>query len=90
MKLITFNYTKAPGKVSARVLLTLTVPNTMYEGIDISELDQEEQALFSYEMDKAREAYIDAMAVIQDKFDVKTNYRRFDPSKMSEVLKEVL
>lgn len=88
MNLITFKYTKADGKQSERVLAPLIIPNTMYEGIDISELSMEQQALFVQEVSDAKQVYLGKLAEIQNKFDVKTMYRRFDPSKMTNVVKE--
>lgn len=90
MNLLTFKYTKANNKVSTRVLSILVKPNTMYEGIDITELDQAQQSEFVLAVSKAREAYVQALEALQDTYDVKQNYRRFDPVKMSEVVFENL
>lgn len=90
MNLLTFKYTKANNKVSSRVLAILVKPNTMYEGIDITELTQSQQSEFVIAASKAREAYVQALEALQDTYDVKQNYRRFDPVKMSEVVFENL
>lgn len=90
MNIITFTYTKKDGSISNRVLAPSVVPNTMYEGIDISELDMEEQAALSEELDMVHGAYLAAMKELQDKYDVNHRYRRFDPKLMSNVVVETI
>ncbi|CAB4174462.1 hypothetical protein UFOVP961_49 [uncultured Caudovirales phage] len=90
MKTLTFTYTKADGSESERVLQVLVSPNTMYEGIDISELDLWEQTQFMEAMQKAEDNYKTALFNIYDEFDVKKNYRRFDPRKITELVEETL
>lgn len=88
MNIITFTYTKAGGKQSERVLSPIVVPNTMYEGIDITELDAEEQSQYVVEIEVAKALFAAECFRIQAKFDVKTNYRRFNPAKMTNVVKD--
>ena len=90
MNFMTFTYTKADGKISTRAFLPLVVPNTMYEGIDISELDDDQQGDFVAQMEAIRSKYLAEMAVVQAAFDVKNMYRRFDSTKMTNVVKETL
>ncbi len=90
MNIITFTYTKKDGSVSNRVLAPSVVPNTMYEGTDISELDMAEQAEFTEALDMIHDAYLEAIKELQDKFDVNHRYRRFDPKLMSNVVKETI
>ena len=85
MKTLTFKYTKADGSVSYRTLLVMVSPNTMYEGLDISELEPLEMADVELEIGKAYNRYLNEIADIKEEFDIKHNYRRFDPSKMTEV-----
>ena len=85
MKTLTFKYTKADGSVSYRTLLVMVSPNTMYEGLDISELEPLEMADVELEINKAYNRYLSDIADIKQEFDIKHNYRRFDPSKMTEV-----
>jgi hypothetical protein len=85
MKTLTFKYTKADGSVSYRTLLVMVSPNTMYEGLDISELEPLEMADVEVEINKAYNRYLSDIADIKQEFDIKHNYRRFDPSKMTEV-----
>ena len=88
MQVLSFKYTKADRSISNRVLAVTTKPNTMYEGIDISELAPDFQAMFILEANKAYEDYLAKLEVIKAEHDVVHNYRRFDPLKMSEVIKE--
>ena len=90
MNIITFNYTKANGKTSKRVLSPTVIPNTMYEGTDISELDDEDQVAYCQQLGKLRDEYLSKIAQLQDEFDLKNQYRRFDPSKMTEVIEEAV
>lgn len=88
MNIITFKYTKADGKESQRTLAVSITPNKFYAGTDISELAQEEQAIYAVKMSDAKAAYLKAIADINAEFDVKHNYRQFDPNKMSNVIEE--
>jgi hypothetical protein len=85
MKTLTFKYTKADGSTSYRTLLVMVSPNTMYEGLDISELEPLEMAEVEIEMEKAYKMYLNEITTIKEEFDIKHNYRRFDPNKMTEV-----
>lgn len=90
MNILSFNYTKTDGKQSDRVLAVMVKPNTMFEGIDISELDMESQGAFAEEINRVQETYLAALEAVKASFDVKHNYRRFDPKKMQAVVAEVI
>ena len=90
MNIITFDYTKKDESVSKRILAIMVSPNTMYEGVDITELETPEQALFLDEMNTAYAIYLQAVTEIKAEFDVVHNYRRFDPLKMTNVVREVV
>ena len=49
-----FDYTKANGVTSSRVLSPVIVPNTMYEGFDITELDSEQQGAYIAQIEAAK------------------------------------
>lgn len=85
MKTLTFKYTKADGSTSYRTLLVMVSPNTMYEGLDISELESADQAEFESLMSSAYNIYINEINTLKEEFDIKHSYRRFDPKKMTEV-----
>lgn len=88
MNLITFTYYKAGGKSSERALAPIIVPSKFYEGIDISELDDIQQAEYVMAIDVAKAAFVAECAKIQAQYDVKTMYRRFNPSRMTKVVIE--
>lgn len=88
MNIMNFDYTKANGVTSSRVLSPVIVPNTMYEGFDITELDSEQQGDYIAQIEAAKSDFAAECARIQAAFDVKTMYRRFDPTKMTNVVKE--
>lgn len=90
MTILNFKYTKPNGSISDRVFVPLINPNTMYEGIDISELSEEQQAIFACAVQQAKEEFALKLVNLKEEFDVKTMYRRFDPTKMSDITKEIL
>ena len=88
MKLITFTYTKTPDQVSHRVLLTLAPPRETYFGIDITELDVEQQGLFEAKAKEAYDKYTQEINELMQSHDIKYNYRSFIPDKMTDVVVE--
>lgn len=90
MNIITFDYTKKDESISKRVLAVMVSPNNMYEGVDITELEVVEQALFINEVNSAYAAYLQAVVEAKASFDIVHNYRRFDPLKMTNVVREVI
>ena len=47
MKLLEFNYTKADGSVSERAVIELVTPTQFIEGIDVTQMPEDDFALFS-------------------------------------------
>lgn len=90
MNIISFKYTKADGKQSERVISPSIVPNKMYEGTDLSELTEQDQVLYCIELGKLRDAYLAKVNELNLEYDVCNRYRRFDPSKMSEIIEEAV
>lgn len=90
MKIITFTYTKKDGSVSERTLAAMVNPNTMYEGIDISELEQADQAMFATAMNAAHDKYMAEIQQVKHDFDTLHAYRRFDPKLMTNVVTETI
>lgn len=90
MKTISFTYTKAKGTTSDRVLAVLKSPDTMYEGIDISELSELQQGEFISELQSLHDKYLTALEGLKSDFDLTHSYRRFDPTKMTNVVVEVI
>ena len=90
MKTLVFNYTKADGKVSHRVLAVSNEPTKNYSGTDISELDTDAQVDYLMAVNAAKNAYLEALKSINDKFDLNHNYRQFNPENMSNVVSEYI
>lgn len=88
MNIKTFTYTKNDGNISTRVVNIIVEPNTMYEGIDITPLEPVEQAMYAVAVDEAKSAYMAAIAKINNDFEVRNQYRRFDPKKMTNIVDE--
>lgn len=85
MKLLEFNYTKADGSVSERAVIELVTPSQFVEGIDVTQMPEDEFALFANEMRELKNAQHEATMALLAKHDLKHNYRRFSPDKMSEI-----
>lgn len=85
MKLVEFKYTKADGTASQRAVIEVVQPAQFFEGIDVSLMPEEQFAEFTREYrDLLEQQYNDKMSVMQ-KYDLKHNYRRFIPEKMTDV-----
>lgn len=88
MKIKEFTYTKPNGDVSQRTLVELVTPTEHVEGIDVSELDMDQYAEFVQRLrDLETNIYNQRMALYAD-FDLGNNYRRFVPSRMTNVTTE--
>ena len=90
MKTITFNYTKADGKQSNRVVVLSNEPNKFYSGTDITELDVEEQGAYIADVALAKEIYLEILKNINDKYDLNHNYRQFKPEGMSDIVVDTI
>lgn len=85
MLVYTFDYVNAKNVSSTRTLVPVTVPCAFYEGIDVSELSQAEQAEYITELEKVKQEYHNQLAYLENKFDLKHRYRRFKPESMTNV-----
>ena len=90
MNILTFKYTKADNSTSNRVLVPMVKPNAMYEGIDISSLEVADQVMFADAINAAYNTYMATLEAVKAEFDVTHDYRRFDPKRMTEVVREVI
>ena len=88
MKTITFDYTKADGKTSKRVLVVTKDPSIFVHGQDITELSMEDQALYIQALNTAHEEYVQRIEAINEEFDMRFKYRQFDPSRMENIIQE--
>ena len=88
MKIKEFTYTKANGDMSQRTLVELVTPTDSIEGIDVSELDMDSYAEFIQQLKLLEdEIYARRMALYAD-FDLSKSYRKFIPSRMTNVTTE--
>lgn len=85
MKTLTFTYTKDDGSVSDRTLLAITSPSDSYTGIDVTSLEPNVGASFIAAVEAAHDTFVEEMRALQIKYDLKHNFRKFIPSKMSEI-----
>ena len=85
MQIKSFEYTKANGNTSFRNVIVISEPSNMVRGIDVSELDEHDQAALAIRMSEAYQAYLDAQAKLFAEFDVTRNFRQFDPLKMTNI-----
>ena len=88
MNILDFNYTKTDGKSSQRTFVEISPPNKNYFGIDISDLDTDEAVSFCRELEVARQVFSNAELALMQKYDIKHNYRNFDPTKMENIVVE--
>ena len=85
MTIKTFTYTKNTEDISQRTVVVLQEPTNMMQAIDLSALDDEEQAMFAVELGRLKDAFKEELLALQYKYDAVHNYRQFDPLKMTNV-----
>jgi hypothetical protein len=89
MKILEFKYTKDDGRVSQRTVVELSPPSKNHFGIDISELDIDLQLAFTKDMNFLKTRYDRQIADVMANYDIKHNFRNFDPSKMENLIVEM-
>lgn len=90
MKIKSFTYTKSSTEASHRDVLVVSEPSSYLNGIDISELSDEDQAKFAVEMSNQLDVHKLAQQTIMAKYDVRNRFRQFDPLKMTDVKDEYI
>jgi len=85
MKLVEFIYTKDVGEVSKRAVIEVITPSKFIEGWDITNLDEENAAVFMQQMSELRRVQYEQTMSLITEFDLKHSYRRFKPENMSDV-----
>lgn len=85
MKLVEFNYTKADGTSSTRAVIEVIQPTQHFEGIEISQMPEDQFAEFTLEYRDLLDEQYNAKIAVMHKYDLKHNYRRFIPEKMTDV-----
>lgn len=88
MKLVEFVYTKADNTTSNRAVIEMLAPNKCFEGIDISQINQDQLAEFVTEFRALKNEQHNATMLLLAKHDLKHNYRRFIPEQMTNVTVE--
>lgn len=83
--MIKFDYTKADGSVSSRVIVKTTGPEVNQCGIDVTGMDPTLARLFEMEYTELVNEFKARVNVAMRKFDIEHNYRQFKPSGMSNV-----
>lgn len=87
-QIISFTYEKATGARSQRVLSVAHEPSKFFAGTDISELEPVDQVLYAQAVATLKAEYLEGLHALNDEFDIKNNYRQFDPSRMTSVVEE--
>ena len=90
MKLMQFMYTKSNGDISERALLVTQEPTQLIAGIDVTELPEVEFEQFTREMRELKNRQHEETMQLVAKHDLKHNYRQFTPSKMTNVIAELI
>lgn len=88
MKIKEFLYTKPNGETSHRTLVELVAPTEHFEGIDVSALDMDSYGQFVVELNQLESEIYQKRSELYNKFDLNHNYRRFVPSRMTQVTTE--
>lgn len=85
MKLAEFKYTKANGRESERAVLVVAEPSEFLAGIDVSELDAEQLALFLQDYRALKNRQHEEIMHVVNQHDLKHNYRQFYPDRMKNL-----
>ena len=85
MQLTSFEYTKADGTTSKRVIIVTGSPSQNYSGIDISEVSTEDQALYTVAYEKIKAEHDLAIRQLNKEFEMQHRYRQFKPAGMSNI-----
>lgn len=88
MKLIQFTYTKTDGTQSDRAVIELQSPSKFMEGLDVTQMSDDEFADFAQAYRELKNAQHEATMALLAKHDLKHNYRRFIPDNMEAVTTE--
>jgi alpha-ketoglutarate-dependent taurine dioxygenase len=88
MKLIQFTYTKTDGTQSDRAVIELQSPSKFMEGLDVTQMPDDEFADFAQAYRELKNAQHEATMALLAKHDLKHNYRRFIPDNMEAVTTE--
>ena len=85
MNFLEFTYTKADGTESKRAAIPLFGPAKFVEAIDVSQMPEDEFAVFCREFSALKSSQHEQTMAILAQFDLKHNYRKFNPEQMSDI-----
>jgi len=85
MKIVTFNYSKANGETSSRVVAVTGEPSKFVSGNDITEMDPKLVQTYFDKVNQAKLKYLQEITAINDEFNV-TKFRQFLPENMTDIL----
>lgn len=83
-----FDYKDSKGKESRKTVLVVRAPNALWAGYDLMELDAESQVQLATELEYEHSRYLEVLASITDKYDLRTMYRQYKPESMTNVTSE--
>lgn len=87
MTILSFDYLKKDATVAEpKVIVPLVNPSDKYFGVDITELDPEDQGLISTRLAEAKRKYTEDVENIMTEYDIKHNYRYYFDHKMSNIV----
>lgn len=88
MKIITFTYKDAKGKVSERVLLPTIRPADFYTGTDLTELSDAEVVNYVRRRELLQDEYLMKITELNKELDVNYKYRKFLESNILNLVEE--
>lgn len=84
MKLTEFTYTKKNGDVSNRAVIVVQEPNRFLQGIDVSELDNDDLAQVVTKLRAIEDRVQAERASLMADYDLTYSFRQFDPELISD------
>lgn len=88
MRFLTFDYTDTHGNPSSRKAIELSPPQKHHFCIDVGELEDQESVFLQLDLEQAEKEAKEKRDAILAKYDVKKNYRYFNPNNMTNIVEE--
>lgn len=88
MKIVTFTYKDAKGKITNRVLLPTVRPADFYTGTDLTELSDDEAVNYVRRRELLQDEYQLKIDELNKELDVSYKYRKFLESNISNLVEE--
>lgn len=85
MKIAKFTYQDLKGKITERKVLVVNEPTDKISGIDLSELEPDEQQEFAEAYAAIMAAAKSELQALQAAWDLKYNYRQFFADKITNL-----